>query len=186
MVIRMLKSTMPAAQTFHPLPLTIATGRGVRTIDNYAWIECRSEGGRLANRNVKRAVDTQRALLVCLDEGDQRLAPLDFAATIIDQLAGALQGVPAADLDRLTIAYWPSWSQVCWLPADARRIRVAHREIRDILASLYDHELARQVTIVYAGPVLETAQPTVMNDINVDGLMQNPFSKPNIENEVRK
>lgn len=186
MVIRMLKSTMPAAQTFHPLPLTIDTGRGARTIDNYAWIECRSEGGHLANRNVKQAIAAQRALLVCLDEGDQRLAPLDFAAAIIAQLAGALQGVTAADLDQLTIAYWPTWAQACWLPADAQRIRVAHREIRDILANLYDRELARQVMIVYAGPILETARPTVMNDINVDGLVQNPFNKQNIENEVRK
>lgn len=135
---------------------------------------------------MKQAIVTQRALLICLDEGEQRLAPLDFAETIIDQLAVALQGVPAAELDQLTIAYWPQWSQVCWLPADAQRIRVAHRQIRDLLANLYDRELARRVPIVYAGPVLETARATVMNDINVDGLMQNPFSKQNIENEVRK
>ena len=186
MVIRMLKSTMPAARPFHPLPLTIDTGCGAQAIENYAWIDCRREGGRLANRNVKQAINIQRALLVCLDEGDQRLAPLDFAATINDQLATTLQGVTAADLDQLTIACWPTGAQVCWLPADAQRSRVAHRQIRDILANLCDRELARQVMIVYAGPVLETARPTVMNDINVDGLMQNPFNKQNIENEVRK
>ena len=86
----------------------------------------------------------------------------------------------------MTVAYWPQWSQVCWLPADAQRIRVAHRQIRDILASLYDRELARRVTIVYAGPVLDAERATVMNDINVDGVVQNPFGKQNIENEVRK
>lgn len=136
----------------------------------------------------KRETDPGRParLLVCLDEGDQRLAPLDFATTIITQLAGALEVVSAADLNQLTIAYWPAWSQICWLPADVQRIRVAHRQIRDILANLYDRELARQVTIVYAGPVLDTERATVMNDVNVDGLLQNPFSKQNIENEVRK
>lgn len=142
--------------------------------------------GRLANRNVKRALAAQRPLLVCLDEGEQRLASLDFAATIIAQLAGALHGVNSADLGHVTVVYWPQWSQVCWLPADAQRIRVAHRQIRDILASLYDRELARRVTIVYAGPVLDAERATVMNDINVDGVVQNPFGKQNIENEVRK
>ncbi|HJE26469.1 MAG TPA: triose-phosphate isomerase [Limosilactobacillus pontis] len=186
MVIRMLKSTMPAPQAFRPLPLRIDTVRGITAIADYAWIECRSEGGRLANRNVKRALAAQRPLLVCLDEGEQHLAPLDFAATIITQLAGALHGVNSADLGHVTVAYWPQWSQVCWLPADAQRIRVAHRQIRDILASLYDRELARRVMIVYAGPVLDAERATVMNDINVDGVVQNPFGKQNIENEVKK
>lgn len=182
----MLKSTVPAPQTGHLLPLTIDMGRGATTIDDYVWVECRNEGGRLANRNVQQAVAAQRSLMVCLDEGDQRLAPLDFAETIINQLAGALDGVTAAELDRLTIVYWPQWSRGCWLPADSQRIRVAHRQIRDILATLYDRELARRVTIVCAGPVLDTARAVVMNDINVDGLMKNPFGNQHTENEVRK
>lgn len=49
MVIRMLKSTMLALQAFRPLPLRIDTVRGTTAIADYAWIECRSEGGRLAN-----------------------------------------------------------------------------------------------------------------------------------------
>ncbi|MFR0771115.1 MAG: hypothetical protein ACLSH6_02345 [Limosilactobacillus pontis] len=61
----MLKSTVPAPQTSHLVPITIDMGRGATTIDDYVWIECRNEGGRLANRNVQQAVAAQRSLMVC-------------------------------------------------------------------------------------------------------------------------
>jgi triosephosphate isomerase len=185
MVIRMLKSVLPA-QSARQLPLTIVTDNNRVTIDNYAWIECRSEGSGLAGRNIYRALTARRQLFICLDEGEQRLQPLDFAEEILAQLAGMFRNVTAAAINQVTIVYRPQWSQECWLPADAQRIRIAHRQIRDLLTERYGSEVARQVAIVYGGSLLETAQPQVIDDINVDGLLYDPFERQNKENEVRK
>ncbi|MGN1279230.1 MAG: triose-phosphate isomerase, partial [Limosilactobacillus sp.] len=74
----------------------------------------------------------------------------------------------------------------CWLPADAQRIRVAHRQIRDLLAERYGTAVAHRIAIVYGGPLLESARAQVINDINVDGLLRDPFASQNEENEVIK
>lgn len=185
MVIRMLKRVLPT-QSSRQLPQTIVTDHDTVTIDDYAWIECRSEGSGLAGRNIYRALTTHRRLFVCFDEGDQRLLPLDFAEEILTQLAGMFRNVTAAAINQVTIVYRPQWSQECWLPADAQRIRIAHHQIRDLLAERYGSEVTRQVAIVYGGPLLETAQPQVINDINVDGLLYDPFKSQDKENEVKK
>ena len=183
MVIRMLKRVLPT-QSSRQLPLTIVTDHDTVTIDDYAWIECRSEGSGLAGRNIYRALTDRRPLFICLDEGDQRLLSLDFVEEILAQLAGMFRNVTAAAINQVTIVYRPQWSQECWLPADAQRIRIAHRQIRDLLAERYGSGVAHQVAIVYGGSLLETAQ--VINDINVDGLLYDPFESQNKENEVKK
>lgn len=181
----MLKSVLPA-QSARQLPLTIVTDNNRVTIDNYAWVECRSEGSGLAGRNIYRALTDHRPLFICLDEGNQRLQPLDFAEEILTQLAGMFRNVTTAAINQVTIVYRPQWSQECWLPADVQRIRIAHRQIRDLLAERYGSEVARRVAIIYGGSLLETVQPQVINDINVDGLLYDPFESQNNENEVRK
>lgn len=184
-MIGMLKRILPA-QGSRQLPLTIATNNDSVTINDYAWIECRSEGSGLAGRNIYRALTARRRLFVCLDEGDQRLQPLDFVEEILTQLAGMFRNVTTASTDQVTIVYRPQWSQECWLPADAQRIRIAHRQIRDVLAERYGTAVARQIAIVYGGQLLEAARWQVINDINVDGLLYDPFDRQNKENEVRK
>ena len=173
----MLKSVLPV-QGSCQLPLTISTKNDAVTLSDYAWIECRSEGSGLAGRNIYRALTARRRLFICLDEGDQRLRPLDFAEEILAQLA--------ASINQVTIVYRPQWARECWLPADAQRIRIAHLQIRDLLAERYGTTAARQIVILYGGPLLETARQQVINDINVDGLLSDPFEKLNEENEVRK
>lgn len=185
MVIKMLKSVLPV-QGSRQLPLTISTKNDAVTLSDYAWIECRSEGSGLAGRNIYRALTARRRLFICLDEGDQRLRPLDFAEEILAQLAGMFRNVTAASINQVTIVYRPQWARKCWLPADAQRIRIAHRQIRDLLAERYGTTAARQIVILYGGPLLETARQQVINDINVDGLLSDPFEKTNEENEVRK
>lgn len=185
MVIRMLKSVLPT-QGSRQLPLTIVTDKSTVTINDYVWIECRSEGSGLASRNIYRALTAQRRLFVCLDEGEQRLQPLDFVEEILTQLVGMFRNVTAAAIKQVTIVYRPQWSQECWLPADAQRIRIAHRQIRDLLAERYGSEVARQVAIIYGGPLLEAARDQVINDINVNGLLYDPFVRRNEENEVKK
>lgn len=118
MVIKMLKSVLPV-QGSRQLPLTISTKNDAVTLSDYAWIECRSEGSGLAGRNIYRALTARRRLFICLDEGDQRLRPLDFAEEILAQLAGMFRNVTAASINQVTIVYRPQWARKCWLPADA-------------------------------------------------------------------
>ena len=108
-----------------------------------------------------------------LDEGDLRLTPVDFAYLLSRRLTNVLAGVSRAAVARLVIVYSPSWAGECRLPADAQRIRIAHRQIRDLLRIIYDQETAGQVQIIYGGFVFEEELADVLCDSNVDGVLIN-------------
>lgn len=122
MVIKMLKSVLPV-QGSRQLPLTISTKNDAVTLSDYAWIECRSEGSGLAGRNIYRALTARRRLFICLDEGDQRLRPLDLAEEILAQLAGMFRNVTAASINQVTIVYptamGPEVLAPCGCPTDS-------------------------------------------------------------------
>jgi triosephosphate isomerase len=162
----MLKKQMLTA----PLKINRAAG-GQQVFMDYDWIECTGAGSHAANTKLEKAVVNQRQAILCLNEGDQRLAPQETAEVLLQQLSAALKGFSAADLVKLTIVYQPSWSKECWLPADSRRIRVAHRQIRDILALFYNRFAAERCQLVYGGPVLAEAETLILNDVNVDGII---------------
>lgn len=140
-----------------------------QVLAEYDWVECTKTDSHGANAKLTKAAASQRQAVLCLDEGDQRLAPQETAEILLQQLTGALKDFPAAGLEQLMVVYRPAWSKECWLPADSRRIRVAHRQIRDILALLYNRPAAEKCQLVYGGPVLDEA--AVLNDANVDGII---------------
>lgn len=81
----MLKSIL-TSQSSRQLPLEIVTKNNAITINDYAWVECRSEGSGLAGRNIYRALTAHRRLFICLDEGDQRLQPVQFFDEVLASL----------------------------------------------------------------------------------------------------
>lgn len=143
------------------------------TISNCQVISTLDQPSRDVNQLLQVALRSDRVPVLKLDEGDLRLTPVDFANQVSQHLANALQGVSAADVARLVIVYSPSWAAECRLPADAQRIRISHRQIRDLLQLLYDRDTASQVRIIYGGFVFENEMVDVLRDINVDGVLIN-------------
>lgn len=141
------------------------------TISNCQIISMVEQPSREVNNQLKTVLKSDRVAVLKLDEGDLRLTPVDFANQVSRRLANALEGVGAADVARLILVYSPSWAAECRLPADAQRIRISHRQIRDLLQILYDRDTASRVRIIYGGFVFEEELADVLCDINVDGVL---------------
>lgn len=123
------------------------------------------------NQQLKRVLAANDHPVLTIDEGDLRLTPVDFADRVNQRLANVLEGISAAAVTRLTIIYAPRWAAEYRLPADAQRIRIAHRQIRDLFQILYDQDTARHVQIIYGGFAFENEYTMIMNDLNVDGVV---------------
>ena len=128
---------------------------------------------REVNQQLRAALQSSQQPVLKFDEGDLRLTPIDFASLLSRRLTNALTGVSRAAVSRLVIVYSPRWAGECRLPADAQRIRIAHRQIRDLLRIVYDQETADQVQIIYGGFVFEEELADALCDSNVDGVLIN-------------
>ena len=142
-------------------------------ISNCRVLTLLDHSSRELNYQLRTTLQGSQQPVLKLDEGDLRLTPVDFAYLLSQRLANVLAGVSRAAVARLVIVYSPSWAGECRLPADAQRIRIAHRQIRDSLRIIYDQETAGQVQIIYGGFVFEEELADVLCDSNEDGVLIN-------------
>jgi triosephosphate isomerase len=125
----------------------------------------------IVNAKVKAAFKWGVVPILCVGEGlDVRKAGNQVAYTLA-QLDGALEGVEAADAERIVVAYEPVWAigtgEVA-TPEDAQEVCGA---IRARLAELYSQELADKVRVLYGGSVKASNAAGIMAKPDVDGAL---------------
>ena len=157
--------------TLKDLTVQSTVGGQLGKVVNCRVLSLLAQPSLVVNHQLKRILAEDDQPVLQLDEGDLRLTPVDFANQVSRQFANALAGVSAAAVARLVVIYAPSWAAECRLPADAQRIRIAHRQIRDVIQILYDRDTASHVQIIYGGFVFEDELATVLGDVNVDGVL---------------
>jgi triosephosphate isomerase len=125
----------------------------------------------LINAKVKAAFAAELVPILCVGEGlDVRKAGEHVSHTL-GQLDGALEKIPADQVQPIVIAYEPVWAigtgEVC-PPEDAQEVCAA---IRTRLAELYVGELADRVRILYGGSVKSGNITGIMAQPDVDGAL---------------
>ncbi|MDH6113324.1 triosephosphate isomerase [Kitasatospora sp. MAP12-15] len=125
----------------------------------------------LVNAKVQAAYRSGIVPILCVGEPlEVRKAGTHVAHTLA-QLDGALAGVPAADAERIVVAYEPVWAigtgEVA-TPEDAQEVCAA---IRARLAELYSAELADKVRVLYGGSVKSSSAAGLMAKPDVDGAL---------------
>ena len=129
------------------------------------------ENEEIVNAKVKAAFRNGILPILCVGEGLDIRKAGDQVAYTLAQLDGALDGVPAADAERIVVAYEPVWAigtgEVA-TPEDAQEVCGA---IRVRLAELYDQELADKVRVLYGGSVKSSNAAGIMAKPDVDGAL---------------
>jgi triosephosphate isomerase len=129
------------------------------------------EDDALVNAKVRAAFKHELTPILCVGEGlDVRKAGQHVAHTL-NQLDGALQGVPADRARSIVVAYEPVWAigtgEVA-TPEDAQEVCAA---IRTRIAELYTGDLADQVRVLYGGSVKAGNIAGIMAQEDVDGAL---------------
>ncbi|MGN0162640.1 MAG: triose-phosphate isomerase [Candidatus Ornithomonoglobus sp.] len=130
--------------------------------------EYNNETDETVNLKAKKALATGLVPIVCCGESlEQREAGITMDWISI-QIKKAFAGISADDAKKVVIAYEPIWAIGTGKTATDDQAEEVCGGIRALLASLYDEETAKAITIQYGGS---------MNAKNCAGLL----AKPNID-----
>ena len=121
------------------------------------------------NARVKAALAAGLKPIICVGElKDERLA--DKTHDVLDtQVKGAFEGIDAAALENIIIAYEPVWAIGTGLTATDEQAGEACGYIRSLIAQLYSAEAAEAMTIQYGGSMNGGNAESLLAQADVDG-----------------
>ncbi|ETW96130.1 MAG: triosephosphate isomerase [Candidatus Entotheonella factor] len=122
-------------------------------------------------RKVQAALTSGLAPIVCIGETlEQRQAGETF--NIIEtQIRSGLAGCDASSASRLVLAYEPIWAIGTGVTATPAEAQDVHRQIRRLLAELWDEEAAQAIRIQYGGSVKPDNVVSLMAESDIDGAL---------------
>lgn len=121
------------------------------------------------NRRLKAALSADLKPIACIGESfDERQA--DVTEQVVEtQIRGALNGISAGDVRGITLAYEPVWAIGTGLTATPEQAEAVHAFLREVLAQLYDDDVAQDVRIQYGGSVKPDNAAELFAQDNIDG-----------------
>jgi len=129
------------------------------------------EGDALINRKVGLALKHGLEVILCVGETQEERDRGVTREVVERQIGAGLEGVAAAELPRVTVAYEPVWAigtGKTATPADADEV---HRHIRALIEARYGKRTAEELTIQYGGSVKPANAAELMGRENIDGFL---------------
>lgn len=129
------------------------------------------ESNQDVNRKVRAALAAGLTPIVCVGE---LLAERDAGQTrdiVQEQLSGSLAGLSDADVGKIVIAYEPVWAIGTGRTATPAQAEEVHADLRRMLATRYNPEVAVAVRIQYGGSVKADNAAELLAQPNVDGAL---------------
>ncbi len=123
------------------------------------------------NKKVKVALEAGLTPIVCVGE---TLPQREEGATldvIRGQFNGSLGGLSDADMKKLVIAYEPVWAIGTGKTATPQQAEEVHLDLRKIMESCYNKEIAETVRIQYGGSVKADNAAELLGQPNIDGAL---------------
>jgi triosephosphate isomerase len=129
------------------------------------------EDDALINRKVKLALKHGFEVILCIGELlEEREA--GKAETVCEtQTVRGLEGVAAADLDRVVLAYEPVWAIGTGKTATPEDADAIHAFVRKVIGRLYGQAAADKIIIQYGGSVKPENAAQLMAKENIDGAL---------------
>ena len=127
------------------------------------------ETDELINKKVTAAISGGLLPVLCVGELlDERKAS-QTNEVVTRQVKRGLAGLSAEKISAVTIAYEPVWAIGTGLTATPEQAQEAHELVRNLLAEMYDAQLAQEIRILYGGSVKPDNAAELMQQQDVDG-----------------
>ncbi|WP_419662743.1 TpiA: triosephosphate isomerase [Desulfosarcina variabilis str. Montpellier] len=129
------------------------------------------ETDETVNRKIKAALQAKLTPVFCIGETEsQRLAGETFS--VLDkQVRNGLKNFVFNDLGNLIIAYEPVWAIGTGQTATREQAQEAHENIRSLLETIFNKDLAGSTRILYGGSVKPDNVRALMEMPDVDGAL---------------
>ncbi|MBU1138852.1 MAG: triose-phosphate isomerase [Proteobacteria bacterium] len=120
------------------------------------------EDNRMINKRVQGALKFGLVPILCIGETLEEREEERTFIVLTGQIRDGLAGVSAGDMKKTIVAYEPVWAIGTGKTASKEQAQEVHAFVRNLLAEMYEKDIADSVRILYGGSV---------NVDNVDGLM---------------
>jgi triosephosphate isomerase (TIM) len=129
------------------------------------------ESNHDVNRKLMAALAAGLAPIVCVGEMlDQRQAG-QTATVVREQVEGSLAGLSTEQVLKIVIAYEPVWAIGTGVVATPQQAEEVHADLRRLLETRYNSEVASSVRIQYGGSVNAENAASLLGQPNIDGAL---------------
>ncbi len=127
------------------------------------------EDDALINKKIKLALSYGLEVILCIGELLEEREAGKAKAVCEEQTRSCLEGIGAADLKRLTIAYEPVWAIGTGKVATPEDAQDIHAFVRSIIADMYGNEAAEAMLIQYGGSMKAENCAGLLSKPDIDG-----------------
>jgi len=129
------------------------------------------ESNHDVNRKLLAALSARLLPIVCVGETlDERKAGRT-TAVVREQMEGSLAGLTAEQMAQVVIAYEPVWAIGTGVVATPEQAEEVHADLRKLLETRYNPQLASSVRIQYGGSVNADNAAILLSQPNIDGAL---------------
>jgi triosephosphate isomerase (TIM) len=129
------------------------------------------ESNQDANRKVLAALAAGLGPIVCVGETLQQRQANQTAAVVREQIEGSLAGLSADQMLKIVIAYEPIWAIGTGVVATPQQAEDVHADLRRLLETRYNSQVASAVRIQYGGSVTADNAASLLGQPNIDGAL---------------
>lgn len=123
------------------------------------------------NLKVFAALDAGLTPIVCVGELLSEREAGETEAVVRRQFDGSLAGLSVEAIERVVIAYEPVWAIGTGKVATPQQAQEVHLDLRKLLVSRYNDDLADRVRIQYGGSVKPANAGELLSQPDIDGAL---------------
>jgi triosephosphate isomerase len=129
------------------------------------------EDNGLINKRLRGALAFGLIPILCVGETLEERESGQTFAVVEGQLRAGLAGVVAADVADTLLAYEPVWAIGTGKTAGKEQAQEVHAFIRNLIAEMYEKDIADKVRILYGGSVKPDNIDALMAQDDIDGAL---------------
>jgi triosephosphate isomerase len=127
------------------------------------------EDNELLNKKAKLALASGLKPIFCCGELLEEREAGKLFDVIREQLTVGLKDLTAEQMAQVVIAYEPVWAIGTGVVASPEQAQEMHKFIRDLLAELFNDQVAEEMTILYGGSCKPSNAAELFSNPDVDG-----------------
>jgi len=129
------------------------------------------ETDEVTRLKTRKVIDADMTAVLCIGETKEEYEAGQAKRVCARQLAAALDGVEADEMNKVIIAYEPVWAIGTGLTATPAIAQSVHAGIRDWFRQTYGEAVASKIRIQYGGSVKPETVDELMEAPDVDGCL---------------
>ena len=130
-----------------------------------------NETNETVNKRLKAALRATLIPIVCIGETLDEREGEKTLAVIEEQITGGLQKVSPDGMELVIIAYEPVWAIGTGKTATPEQAQEVHHFIRELIARIYNGQIAEGIRILYGGSVKPDNVDHLMAQTDIDGAL---------------